>query len=136
MTMIKKASRKRKTNVVTGMYEPYEGELCISFYNKYLILKAYNQLNNIKLIHIANEQMTSKAYTMKLLRMGMTPGVADYLVAIKGGKCAFIEFKRTSKCKQSHNQIKFEVDITELGFEYYLVWNVECALSILEKLNS
>ncbi len=133
--MIRKPRRKIKTNVSTGMYEPYESELCISFYSKYLILKAYNQLNNVILMHIANEQMSNKGYTLKLLRMGMMPGAADYMVAIKGGRCAYIEFKRSSKSKQSPAQKKFQALMEELGIGYYLVFDVDVGIELLQKLN-
>jgi hypothetical protein len=130
------AKKKMQKSMTFDIYEPKEGELCVLFYNKVKILQAYNQLPNIQVIHIANESMSSRAYTIKLLRMGMTPGVADYLVAIRGGRCAFIEFKRSCKHKQSPSQIKFERVMTALGVPYYLVWDVEDAINLLLKLNN
>jgi hypothetical protein len=115
--------------------EPKEGDLCISFYSRYRLLQAYKQLLNIIVIHIANEHISSKAYTMKLLRMGLMPGTPDYWVGIKGGGSFFIEFKRNSKCKQTDKQKSFELLITEMGFPYYLVWDVDIAMDLLTTYN-
>lgn len=135
--MAAKLHKKNINKLATkGIYEPKEGELCIQFYNKVKLLQAYNQLLNIKVIHIANESMSSRAYTIKLLRMGMLPGVADYHVWYGKGRSCYIEFKRDSKCKQTLSQVKFEQEARKFGFEYHLVWDVDIAMELLNKLNS
>ncbi len=87
-------------------------------------------------MHIANENISGRAYTIKLLRMGMMPGAADYHIWYGGGRSCYIEFKRNSKCKQTPSQVVFEEFARKFGFEYYLVWDVEDAINLLLKLNS
>lgn len=117
------------------MKEPTEKQLSKSFYKRVQILQAYNQLSrDILLIHIPNEQIGNKGWTLELMRMGMVSGTPDYLVLIKGGKCAFIEFKRNSKCKLSLHQKKFKSYCDDLDVPHFIAWDIDQAVDILRDL--
>lgn len=128
--------KKAQKSMTFDIYEPKEGDLCVLFYRKVKILQDYNQLTNIKVIHMANESLSGRAYTIKLLRMGLLPGLADYHVWYGGGRSCYIEFKRSQKCKQTPSQIKFEAEARKFGFDYHLMWDVEDAINLLLKLNA
>lgn len=119
-------------------YKPYEGDICIQFYKQVLILQAYNQLpNTIKVFHIANESLSSAAYTKKLMRMGLMPGIADYGINIKdpkGGRIAYLEFKRDKTCKQTPAQKEFQAHCEEFYIPYKVVWTVDDAIEWLKAL--
>lgn len=119
-----------------GIYVPYESELCISFYYKYLFLKAYNQLPYVKVIKIANESISSPGYRNKMVKMGLTKGAPDYQVTYMGGRTAFIEFKRTAKDKLKPEQQKFKEEVEALGCIHIVPYTVEEGINLLFKLNS
>lgn len=130
-----KQSRIKKSTSNILVPPPKEKTLCKLFYRRVLFLQAYNQLcNDILVIHIANEQFNNRYYTLELMRMGLIPGVADYLILYPGGKAAFIEFKRDGKSKQSDNQKKFEAKVTSIGFPYLLTWDVDEAIEWIKSL--
>lgn len=144
MKPIRKNSRNSNTKSNMGIsltfkpYKPKEGELCTQFYKQVLILQAYNQIpNNIKIFHIANESLSSAAYTKKLLGMGMMPGIADYGVNIKdprGGRIAYLEFKRDKSCKQTQSQKEFQAHCEEFYIPYVVKYTVEDAIEWLKSL--
>jgi len=110
-----------------------EKDLCIAFYTRYKMLKAYNQFSKRLLVfHVANEQNTSRGYTMMLRSMGLTAGVADYCVLVEGGRVAFIEFKRSEKEKKlKPKQQWFKEQCDALGIPYSIQWDVDKALNFL-----
>lgn len=63
-----------------------------------------------------------EAKNMKL--QGVKSGVADLEVLLPGGVSIFFEVK-TETGKQSDSQINWQKKITALGFDYYLVRNLE-----------
>lgn len=112
-----------------------EKEICKLFYKQYLYMKAYNQFsNNAFVFHIANEQNCSKYYTMELMRMGLTAGVADYCIITNEGRVGFIEFKRNSKCKLTPAQRKFKAECEERDIGYIVAWDVEEAIKFVKNI--
>ena len=58
-----------------------------------------------------------------LLLTGLLSGVSDLIVVLKG-RVIFVEVKNEVG-KQSEKQIKFQQQVENLGFKYYLVRNLE-----------
>ena len=113
--------------------QPTEKQICISFYKEFKQLQAYNHFpKKLLLFHIANEQYTSKGYTMSLKAMGLVSGVADYCVLSEGGQVAFIEFKRNAKSKLSPNQVWFKEKCEAMGITYVVKWTSQDALTFLK----
>jgi len=114
--------------------EPTEKQICMAFYKEYQQLQAYNYFpRKLILFHIANEQYTSKGYTMSLKAMGLVSGVADYCVLSEGtNKVAFIEFKRNAKGKLSPNQVWFKEQCEAMGITYAVHWTSQGALTFLK----
>lgn len=65
----------------------------------------------------AKEQMRKKATGMKV-------GHADFNVYLQNGETIFFEVK-TPTGKQSEHQKRFESEVNNLGFKYYLVRSLE-----------
>ena len=118
------------------MKEPTEKQLSKAFYKRVKILQAYNQLSqDILVIHIPNEQIGGKGWTLELLRMGMVSGTPDYLILIKGGRCGFLEFKRNAKAKMSTNQKVFKSQCDILGIPHFVVWDIDQAIERLKEMS-
>ena len=66
--------------------------------------------------------------------MGMTKGIADYLVEYDGNRHAWIEFKRNSTSKQTIAQKLFEEDCLNRRVPFLLTYDQEEALEFLRKL--
>lgn len=75
------------------------------------------------LIHVPNGGKRNAREASKLKRMGVFPGVADFLFFYKS-KTHFIELK-TQTGTQSKNQKFFETKIVSQGFSYYIVRSYE-----------
>jgi hypothetical protein len=65
----------------------------------------------------AKEQMRKKA-------TGMKPGHSDFNIYLPNGKTLFFEVK-TPIGKQSDIQKRFELEVNNLGFEYFLVRSLD-----------
>ena len=65
--------------------------------------------------------------------IGLLSGVSDLIVVLPN-KIIFVEVK-TEIGKQSKNQISFENDVKNLGFEYILVRSKEEFIEAVEHLN-
>ncbi len=74
------------------------------------------------IMSIPNESQIREE-TMRKLSIGMLPGASD-MVLIRPNKITFIEVK-TPTGKQSDNQITFENDVKQLGFDYILVRSLD-----------
>ena len=70
--------------------------------------------------HVANERKASVQYHVKLKRMGVLGGVADFLVFPNDGRKVAIELK-DDKGAQDPEQIKFQKRWEHTGGVYYLV---------------
>jgi galactokinase/mevalonate kinase-like predicted kinase len=111
-----------------------EKATCKAFYGQVMAMKAWNQFkNDFMLFHIANEQFTSRGYTLELMRMGMMPGVADYFCAT-GNRFGFLEFKRNKKCKLTPKQEEFKEMCAKLSIPYEVAYTIEDGVNWLHKL--
>lgn len=113
-----------------------EKDICKSFYHKVRILQEYNQFAfDFYIFHIANEQNTSKAYTLNLVKMGLRAGVADYCLLLPKGRVAFIEFKRNCKCKLTDKQKEFLEICNKLEIPHLVAWDADQAIDWIKGLN-
>ena len=114
--------------------EPSEDEIQIS------IVEAFGLLSSragFMFFHVANEA-AMKARSGKdihgliehLKKMGLMPGVSD-LVIVFEGRAYFLEIK-TSKGKQTKDQIAFELWARDCGAPYRLVKSFDQAITSLE----
>lgn len=68
----------------------------------------------------------------RLKASGVLSGVSDLIVLLEN-KTLFIELKNGSKGSQSKNQKDFEIRVTELGFNYYLVRSLEGFKKVIDE---
>jgi hypothetical protein len=68
---------------------------------------------------------------MRKKATGMKVGHADFNVYLPKGKVLMFEVK-TPIGKQSDHQKRFELEVKELGFEYYIVRSLEEFKNIIE----
>lgn len=96
---------------------PKEKEICRQFVD---LLAWEPRLKNaaFKVIHIPNEQFCPPSYTMGLKRIGLLPGVFDYMILAPEGRVAFIEFKRSEKDELSANQQLFGLFLTRASIPW------------------
>ena len=80
--------------------------------------------------HVANEREAPVQYHVKLKRLGVMAGVADFLVFPVGARKIAIELK-DDKGTQEPDQIAFEKRWVRSGGEYYLVRTLEDFQSIV-----
>ena len=72
---------------------------------------------------VPNERAGGYMAMKDLLLTGLLSGVSDLIVVLKG-RVIFVEVKNDVG-KQSEKQIKFQQQVENLGFKYYLVRNLE-----------
>lgn len=82
-----------------------------------------NEVKGLLIFHVPNGEHRHIAVAKKLQRMGVKPGVADFLAFTTTRKAA-IELK-DSTGPQSDDQEKFEKAWKKLGGEYYLCRTLE-----------
>ena len=80
---------------------------------------------------VPNERAGGYMAMKDLLLTGLLSGVSDLIVILQG-KVLFIEVKNATG-KQSPNQIKFQKQVENLGFNYYLVRDLESFKNIILK---
>jgi hypothetical protein len=121
---------------------PPEKRLCQSLKEYVVLLQSTGNLppkEELRVVHIANEQRSTgnkgrdAAYVASLKRIGMLPGMADYIVFYKGGTVRFIEMKASKSSPQSAAQKQFEQDFTGMGFPYLLTWDIDEAVAFIRK---
>jgi hypothetical protein len=76
------------------------------------------------IFHVPNERKASVQYHLKLRRLGVMPGVADYLAFPMNGRKAAIELK-DAKGVQSPEQQKFQRMWECTGGVYFVVRTLE-----------
>ena len=64
--------------------------------------------------------------------MGQCKGISDAIIFSPGASTIFIEFK-IGKNKQSKAQVEFEADITNAGFNYFVVYTEKEFQEIINK---
>ena len=94
-------------------------EIVVWFNNNYCLQK-----NDPKCVvfSVPNETKDVKEMMVKKAT-GLLSGVSDLIVVLPS-KVLFVEVKTTTG-KQSKNQIKFQKEVTDLGFEYHLVRSLD-----------
>lgn len=75
------------------------------------------------IFHVANERKASIQYHLKLKRLGVLKGVADFLVFPIDGRKIAIELK-DDEGKQDAEQIKFQRRWEAAGGSYFIVRTV------------
>ncbi len=70
--------------------------------------------------HVANERKASVQFHLKLKRLGLLDGVADWLVFPIGARKIAIELK-DGKGVQTAGQVKFQKRWERAGGDYYVV---------------
>ena len=75
---------------------------------------------NLLIFHVANERKTSVQHHVKLKRMGVMAGVADFLTFPNNNVKVAIELK-DDKGKQDAEQIKFQKRWEHSGGAYFIV---------------
>lgn len=81
---------------------------------------------------VPNER-ADKFEQMRMVQTGLMPGVSD-LIVITPGRVLFIEVK-DDKGRQSDKQKSFQETLQTLGFEYFLIRNLEEFKKIFVYLN-
>ena len=87
------------------------------------LIVQYLKYKNIMFFSVPNEGVNSIKRMMKLKKMGLRSGVSDLVILMKN-RVIFVEVKQKGE-KQTENQISFEKDVIDLGFEYHVVYSVE-----------
>ncbi len=95
------------------------------FHNTYPALRGL-------LFHVPNGGKRDGREAKKLKTMGVVPGVAD-LIFLYNGNCYLIELKN-EKGIQSPTQKKWQKTVTENGFDYYIVRNLDEFKELILKL--
>lgn len=93
---------------------------CYIWFNNTYCLKHHNQ--RCLMFSVPNEGLDAKEQSRKKA-VGMLPGVSDTILVLPN-KVIFCEFK-DAKGRQSDKQIDFENRVTALGFEYWIIRNLE-----------
>jgi hypothetical protein len=75
------------------------------------------------IFHVANERKASIQYHLKLRRLGVVKGVADFLVFPVGGRKFAIELK-DDKGAQDPEQVKFQKRWEATGGAYFIARTV------------
>ena len=118
--------------------EPSENTICTAFVNQIKFLQQMNQQAVEELIyfHIPNGGSRKSAFEgYNFKKMGLLPGVADYIFMWRSGsltKVGFLEFK-TQKGKQTTSQKEFEKQSNALNIPYELVRSEKEGIDILIK---
>ena len=87
-------------------------------------------------LYLHHNNPCNKVHGKKLKAMGLVDGLADMGYLMKGGRMAYIEFKRPpKKCKQQENQILFEQRVTDRGALYFICRSVEEFKQLIKQLN-
>jgi hypothetical protein len=126
----------KRIKIESPTIKPKESILCKQFVMQFKYEQAYKQLpDDMLLIHIPNENISSPSYRIHLKTMGLMAGVLDYMVLYTGG-IAFIEFKRDKTCKLTKHQQKFILMLKALNIQYLVTCCIEEAITFLKKLKN
>jgi len=102
-------------------------QICVFFRNNY----QRKGVDKGLIFSVPNERAGGYMAMKDLLLTGLLSGVSDLIVILQG-KVLFIEVKNATG-KQSPNQIKFQKQVENLGFNYYLVRDLESFKNIILK---
>lgn len=93
-------------------------ETCLQKHQKQFLDKS-GLWSRLLIFHVANERMGSIGTAMHFKRMGVRPGVADWLV-FRPGRCVAIENK-DDEGTQNADQERFQKQWEAAGHAYYVV---------------
>ena len=85
---------------------------------------------HVRAIAITNEGRRSYNVGMRMKRQGLIAGAADLLIALPGGRCAWLEMK-TLKGRQSAEQKEFQAWCLAIGHPYAVARSFDDATKIL-----
>lgn len=108
---------------------PYEDQECYAFVE-------YLRHKKLKHTHVANEGKLPVQYRIKLRKMGLSPGVPDYIIIHPKG-LVFIEMKRINATKSSvrHTQKRWIEELNKLpGVGAFVAYGADEAINIIENL--
>ena len=94
----------------------------VEYFNNTYCLKHHNPRGLI--FSIPNGGTRKKLEAITLKATGLLAGVSDLIVILPNGKLIFVEIK-TDTGKMSEKQIEFKQRVEELGYEYWLIRNIE-----------
>lgn len=112
---VKKVPKKRVPKTATN------DETCLQMHGWAWVIKAHPGL---LIFHVANERKASIQYHMKLKRLGVLPGVADFLAFPDNGRKTAIELK-DDEGVQDQDQIKFQLHWERSGGAYFICRTLE-----------
>lgn len=92
-------------------------ETCLQMHCVQWVKKTYPAL---LIFHVANERQAAVQYHVKLKRLGVLPGVADFLAFANNGRKFAIELK-DDEGEQNVDQIKFQTRWERTGGAYIIV---------------
>lgn len=107
---VKKTVKARKRKTVEN------DETCLQMHCYAWVKKTHPAL---LIFHVANERQAHIQYHLKLKRLGVLPGVADFLVFPSDGRKVAIEMK-DDKGEQDDDQIRFQKRWTRTGGLYFV----------------
>jgi len=119
MTVKKKKPIKRIRKTSARQHGPSENEIHMKC-AKWLA----DTYPSLLAFHVANERKASVQFHMKLKRLGLLDGVADWLVFPPGPRKIAIELK-DGEGVQTEGQKKFQKRWERAGGDYYLVRTLE-----------
>lgn len=101
---------------------------CVKWFNNNYCLK--HHVPRCAIFSVPNGGFRNKVEAMKLVATGMKAGVSDLIVLLPN-RALFIELK-TETGKQSDSQKEFEQIVKALGFDYYIIRNLESFQKIID----
>lgn len=113
----KPAKKPSKTAAAKVRKTPENDEGCLQMHCAAWLK---NEHPRLLAFHVANERKAAVQYHVKLKRMGVLAGVADWLVFPDNGRKAAVELK-DDEGEQDADQIKFQKRWERSGGLYFLV---------------
>ncbi len=111
--------------------EPTEQQIHVAVVD---LLNAYARPGLIY-FHVPNGEHRHISVAKKLKKMGVLPGVADFVLIRLMGKAAFLEIKEPNEGRQSKAQKEFEAQCHLNGSPYYVAHSFEEARDWLSDMD-
>lgn len=107
---------------------------CPLEYDECKTFKAWLDAVGLKFTHIVNEGRMPVQYRMKLIRMGFSAGVPDYMIITPNG-LAFVEMKRVRGSRVDPRQTEWIDALNKLpGVEAQVCRGAEDAIKFISQL--
>lgn len=122
---------KAKRKPSTGPARPEDiSEQCLHLHTKQFLDKA-GLFNKLLIFHVPNGEKRDARTAVKLKRMGVRPGVADWLLFTPKGAVA-IELK-DAEGEQQPSQLVFQRQWEACGHEYVIVRSLEEFVAVVRR---